>query len=42
MVIPELACFAGLFMVCAAVLIFLSEDESMAEAGQRQEEILNE
>ena len=42
MLIPELAWFEGLFMVCAAALIFLSEDESMAETGERQEQILNE
>lgn len=42
MVIPELAWFAGLFMICAAALIYLAEDESTAETGERQEQILNE
>lgn len=42
MVIPELAWLAGLFMLAAAVVLFLAEDESTAQTADRQEEILNE
>ena len=39
--IPELAWFAGLVMICAAVLIFLSEEENTAETAERQETLLD-